>query len=166
MFLCTSLGQVCLSSIFSPVCCKHVMVPRMLLWMDLIFHWSVFEQPTMAGAASRTKKQKYDKISEKKMLTPVEVAHKFTLANSLFVRTAVGRHSWIVYYGLGTLQIVSIRVYLLFPLLSFIAVWRQAWLFLPEETIPWSLYSGRYNFSAHAYSFGIFSTRTSCYLYF
>jgi len=45
------------------------------------------------GLKAGTKKQKYDKISEKKMLTPVEVAHKFTLANSLFVRTAVGRHS-------------------------------------------------------------------------
>jgi hypothetical protein len=47
------------------------------------------------------------------------------------------------YSGGGTLQIVPIRVYLLLSLLSFIAVWRQAWLFLPEKTIPRSLHSWR-----------------------
>jgi hypothetical protein len=44
------------------------------------------------GLKAGTKKQKYDKISEKKMLTPVEVGHKLTLANQSFVTTAVCRH--------------------------------------------------------------------------
>jgi hypothetical protein len=37
------------------------------------------------GLKAGTKKQKYDKISEKKMLTPVEVAHRLTFVDSLFM---------------------------------------------------------------------------------
>jgi len=98
------------------------------------------------GLKAGTKKQKYDKISEKKMLTPVEVAHRLTFVDSLFMWTKIGILSYIVCYGLGTLQIVPNRVYFLLSLLPFIAVWRQAWLFLPEKTIPRSLHSGRYDF--------------------
>jgi len=37
------------------------------------------------GLKAGTKKQKYDKISEKKMLTPVEVAYRLIFADSLFM---------------------------------------------------------------------------------
>jgi hypothetical protein len=72
------------------------------------------------GLKAGTKKQKYDKISEKKMLTPVEVFHKELTI--FFVRNRVSIYFIYCLLCLGTLQVVPIRVYLLLPLLSFIAV--------------------------------------------
>jgi hypothetical protein len=46
------------------------------------------------GLKAGTKKQKYDKISEKKMLTPVEVAHKLTLSNP-FIYKSRSRQTFI-----------------------------------------------------------------------
>jgi hypothetical protein len=41
--------------------------------------FSTFNSLPWQGLKAGTKKQKYDKISEKKMLTPVEVIHDSTL---------------------------------------------------------------------------------------
>ena len=43
----------------------------------------------------------------------------------------------------GSLQIVSIRVHIILPLLPIIAVWGQTWLFISEEAFPRSIYSRR-----------------------
>ena len=49
----------------------------------------------------------------------------------------------------GTLQVLPIGIHFLLSLLSIIAVRRQARLFLPKETIPWSLHPGRYALDTH-----------------
>ena len=47
-------------------------------------------------------------------------------------------------YFAGPLQELSFRIYILLSLLPFTAVWWQAWLFIPEETFPWLVYSRRF----------------------
>lgn len=115
------------------------------------------------GLKAGTKKQKYDKISEKKMLTPVEVFY-FVLMCFLYLSITSGYLMilsmmviWLHFqcnYGevnryiaqhceAGAVQIISIRVYFILPLLSIITFWGQARLLLFEETFPWPLYSRR-----------------------
>lgn len=69
--------------------------------ISLVFLSSLNSLPWQ-GLKAGTKKQKYDKISEKKMLTPVEVAHKLTLTNSFFFENCNGQKfikylSWVRY---------------------------------------------------------------------
>jgi hypothetical protein len=47
-------------------------------------------------------------------------------------------------YFAGPLQELSFRIYILLSLLPFTAVWRQTWLFIPEETFPRLVYSRRF----------------------
>lgn len=99
------------------------------------------------GLKAGTKKQKYDKISEKKMLTPVEVIHDIYFWYLLLFFSKIKLHqtdTFILFFELGSLQILPIRIHFLLPLLPFIEVWRQAGLFLLKEAIPWSLYPGGY----------------------
>lgn len=87
------------------------------------------------GLKANTKKQKYDKISEKKMLTPVEVLLSVVETFSAVTFILAPEKVFLMKFGVnnlkyltmkilqsGAVQILPIRVYLLLPLLPIFAV--------------------------------------------
>jgi hypothetical protein len=90
------------------------------------------------GLKAGTKKQKYEKISEKKVATSIEVGlvHIYLNWNWNFVVI-------LILFLSGSLSWVSYWVCIIFPLLPFTAVWWQTRLFLPKTTLPRPFYSRR-----------------------
>ena len=86
------------------------------------------------GLKAGTKKQKYDRISEKKVSTPIEVlwlsslSHNKSEVNNMFILVT------------GLVQVLSTRVRIILSILQVFAIRRQTRLLLSKEAIPRLVY--------------------------
>ena len=108
----------------------HLLV---LIWF---LCYSVFSLPWQ-GLKAGTKKQKYDRISEKKVSTPIEVlwlsslSHNKSEVNNMFILVT------------GLVQVLSTRVRIILSILQVFAIRRQTRLLLSKEAIPRLVYPWR-----------------------
>ena len=113
-----------------------------MLWLLRIFCISLPWQ----GLKAATKKQKYEKISEKKMSTPIEVIcrrHSFFFDLLLYV-AYLNVLMQMTKFIIGIVQAFPIRICFIFSLLSLIALRWQARLWLCKENLARPFYSWRY----------------------
>lgn len=97
------------------------------------------------GLKAATKKQKYDKICQKKLSTPIEVD---VLGIYLCCECLSPQKIMIIFllFPKGTMQISSCRVCFILPLLPFFDVWSTTWLWIFEAPISGSICSRRWFF--------------------
>ena len=119
----------------------------------LIFGYSLPWQ----GLKAATKKQKYDKICEKKLSTPIEVRAYFMWCSCMLIfelnflkisSNLNGDRELILAFLFvleGSVQISSCWVCLLLALLPLFDIRTASWLWILKTLVPWIIYPRRYN---------------------
>lgn len=113
------------------------------------------------GLKAATKKQKYDKICEKKLSTPIEVSFNHS-CYGVFETCIWCQFVWLL-VSKGSMQNSPSGVCIILPLLPLADIWSATWLWILETSIPGLVYSWRYcysnsNFLIHFLYFKVISS--------
>jgi len=106
----------------------------------LIFVFSLPWQNLKAA----TKKQKYDKICEKKVSTPIEVSICTYIYSECIFFFVIITILFVCCFCVGFMQISSCRVCFILPLLPFFDLWSATWLWILEAPISGVICSRRW----------------------
>lgn len=130
----------------------------------LVWHKSICSLPWQ-GLKAATKKQKYDKICEKKLSTPIEVSRNFV--SVIFFNWFVSVITVIMLFNYcylykkfllsilllkGFMQVSSSGVCFILPLLPFLDIWSTSRLWIFEASFSRTVHSWRYLLSSKSIS--------------
>lgn len=115
------------------------------IWLVFVYNLlMVLHQPSLARTESRNKKAE---IWQNKRKKDVDFNRGIFQHSRPFMCVFMSVYMWthITQFVLtGAMQIISIRVHIILPLLSIIKIWRQTGLFICEEAFSGLIYSWRW----------------------